>query len=223
MNPPNPAPNYRKLRLRNITSPEFNHLLLLFGWVGYFILYFLTENLIPREACFRIHIFLDDLIPFCEVFVVPYVFWYFLIVWSLVYFAIYDVASFRKLMVFLIVTQITAMAIYILFPNRQDLRPKVFPRENIFTSVIGWLYALDTDTNVCPSLHVAFSIGIASVWLKRKRSRAATKIFIVLCAVLICLSTVFIKQHSALDGIAAIPVCLLAEFICYPIPQKRKK
>ena len=44
-----PAIDYRKLRLHNINTPEFRHLFLLLGWVGYFVLYFLTENLIPAE------------------------------------------------------------------------------------------------------------------------------------------------------------------------------
>ena len=42
-----PVVDYRKLRLSNITSPEYKHLLLLLGWVVYFAFYFLTENLIP--------------------------------------------------------------------------------------------------------------------------------------------------------------------------------
>ena len=59
-----PVVDYRKLRLSNLRSPEFSHLLLLLGWVGYFILYFLTENLIPAEDCYPFHCRLDDLIPF---------------------------------------------------------------------------------------------------------------------------------------------------------------
>lgn len=42
-----PVVDYRKLRLSNIRTPEYSHLLLLLGWVGYFLLYFLTENFIP--------------------------------------------------------------------------------------------------------------------------------------------------------------------------------
>ena len=75
-----PAIDYRKLRLTNINSPEYRHLLLLLGWVGYFILYALTENLIPAEKGYPVHCALDDVVPFCEWFVIPYVSWYLLIV-----------------------------------------------------------------------------------------------------------------------------------------------
>ena len=158
---------------------------------------------------------LDDWIPFCEWFLIPYVFWYFLIALSLGYFLFYHVASFKKLQTYIIITQVTAMAIYILFPTRQDLRPDVFPRDNLLTRCIGFLYSIDTNTGVCPSLHVALSLGIASVWLKEKQAHPAWKAFVAVAATLICLSTAFIKQHSVVDFFAAIPVCALAEYLVF--------
>ena len=61
-----PVVDYRNLRLSKLKEPEYNHLLFLLGWIGYFILYFLTESLIPREQCYPVHCRLDDVIPFCE-------------------------------------------------------------------------------------------------------------------------------------------------------------
>lgn len=210
-----PVVDYSKLRLSNIRSPEYSHVLLLLGWVGYFTLYFLTENLIPAERCTPVHCFLDDLIPFCEWFVIPYVFWYGLIVFSLGYFLLYDVPRFRQLQTYIIITQVVAMACYIFFPTRQDLRPDVFERDNFLTNVVSLLYNLDTNTGVCPSLHVAYSIGIASTWLRKQDAPIGGKIFIVIAVILICLSTMFIKQHSAVDFFAAIPVCLIAEWLVF--------
>ena len=215
-----PVVDYRTFRLRKINDPQFSHLKLLLGWVGYFVLYFLTENLIPAEKCRPVHMWLDDVIPFCEYFLIPYVFWYLLIVVSLGYFLLYHVDSFKRLQTYIIVTQVAAMAIYILFPSRQDLRPAEFPRDNFLTQCIGILYSLDTNPGVCLSLHVAYSLGIASVWTKEKGAPIPWKIFVVAAVILICLSTMFIKQHSAVDFFAALPVCLLAEYIVY---GRRKK
>ena len=64
-----PVVDYRKLRLSNITSNEYRHLLLLIGWVIYFIMYFVTENLIPADKCHVVYSKVDDLIPFNEYFV----------------------------------------------------------------------------------------------------------------------------------------------------------
>lgn len=210
-----PVVDYRQFRLSRIREPEFVHLLLLLGWVGFFLLFFLTENLIPAENCYSVHMWLDDHIPFQEVFLIPYVFWYLLIAASLIYFLLFDVDSFKRLQTYIIITQAIAMGIYILFPSRQDLRPAEFPRDNFLTQCVAFLYSIDTNTGVCPSLHVAISVGIASVWTKKKDVGVWRKVFVLTSAVLICLSTVFIKQHSVADILAAIPLCLLAETIVY--------
>ncbi len=207
--------NYREFKLSKINEPQFSHLKLLLGWVGYFIMYFITEQFIPMENCFVMHSRLDDIIPFCELFVVPYVFWYFLIVWSLWYFAMFNPKNFKNLMKYIIICQVVAMIVYIVFPNRQDLRPAVMPRDNIFTHIISLLYFADTDTNVCPSMHVAYSIGIASVWLKEKYAHWGTKLFVVITCILVCLSTMFIKQHSSIDVFAAVALCFVAEVMVF--------
>ena len=210
-----PVVDYREFRLSRLNEPRFAHLKYLYGWVGYFVMYFLTENIIPVESCHPVHAPLDDLIPFCEWFAIPYVFWYALIVISLLYFMLYNPESFKKLMGFIIVTQVVAMAIYVIYPTRQDLRPVEFIRDNILTRIMGLIYSFDTNTGVCPSLHVAYSIGIASVWLKEKGVSRLWKTFVLFAAIVISISTAFVKQHSVVDIYAALPVCLLAEGIVY--------
>jgi len=218
-----PEVDYRKLRRSNIRSPEYRHLLLLLGWVGYFLLYFLTENLIPAEKCHPIHIPLDDAVPFCEWFVIPYVSWYLLIVGSMVYFLLYSVDSFRKMQTYIIITQMIAMAVYILYPNRQDLRPEVFPRENLATWMLGILYGFDTNTGVFPSLHVGYSLGIASTWLREKSAPKWVRIVITVWCGVICISVAFVKQHSVADIFAAIPMCLFAEWFVFFRKKKGKR
>ncbi len=217
-----PVVDYRKLRFSNLCSPEYSHLLLLLGWVGYFLCYFLTENFIPFESCHVIHSSIDDIIPFMEIFVIPYVFWYLLIVVSLLYFALYNTDSFRKLQTFIIITQVIAVIIYIAYPSIQLLRPNPYPRDNLLTDLVALIQNVDTPTGVFPSLHVAYSAGIASVWLKEKRVNVWWKVFVVISVILICLSTMFIKQHSALDVFGAIPVSIVAEIIVYGKYWKNK-
>lgn len=115
------------------------------------------------------------------------------------------------------------MAIYIIFPNRQDLRPSEFPRDNIFSSILGIIYTLDTSTNVCPSLHVAYSIGIASTWLKEKSASPLCKTLITIFCFSVCISVAFVKQHSVVDIFAALPVFLLAEIIAFKDYRRNKK
>ena len=143
-----PQVDYRQFRLRKLSQPEFFHLTLLLGWVVYFVLYFLTENLIPAENCYPVHCIVDDWIPFCEWFVFPYILWYVYIIVTLLYMLLYNVDGFKRLSKYIIITQLTAMAIYILFPTRQDLRPEVLPRDNFPSWIVSVLYSFDTNTGV---------------------------------------------------------------------------
>ena len=218
-----PVVDYRAFRPSRLNEPQFSHLKLLAGWIVYFIMYFLTENLIPASSCHVMHCFIDDLIPFNEIFVIFYVSWYLLIVGSLLYFMLYNIESFKNLSKYIIITQVVAVMVYIVYPSRQDLRPEVFADDNLLTQLVGLLYTADTNTGVCPSLHVAYSLGIASVWVKEKDVSILIRAFVVVLAVLICLSTMFIKQHSAVDVIAALPLGLVAEILVFHTDLLRRR
>ena len=63
-----PMVDYRQFRLSRMGEPQFAHVKLWLTWAVYFVLFFLTENLIPAESCHAVHCFLDDVIPFNEYF-----------------------------------------------------------------------------------------------------------------------------------------------------------
>ena len=198
------------------------HLWLLTGWVFYFAAYVLTERLISPENCYSVHIPLDDQIPFMEIFLIPYIIWYILIAGSLLWFAFRDVNSFKELQSYLIIVQVIAVLCHIILPTRQDLRPIEFTRDNFLIRGVKLLYAIDTSTGVSPSLHCACSMVIVSVWCKT-RTKLLLKWLIVLLAALICASTCFIKQHSAMDFFTAIPVVLVGESLIYWRYWKEKR
>ena len=223
-----PVVDYRKFRFSRLNTPQFAHMKpAILGWLFYFSFYFLTENLIPASICHPIHCRLDDLIPFCEYFAVFYVFWYLLVFGSLIVTLLYDVESFSRLSKFIFITQFVAMTIYILYPSRQDLRPEVFLRDNCLTRLMAFIYSFDTSTGVFPSLHVAYSMGILSVFWKDRSMSRLFKGLLLFVIVMICLAVCFVKQHSAVDVAAALPVCLLAEAVVYGkdywLPKWKKK
>ena len=86
---------------------------------------------------------------------------------------------------------------------------------SVMPELSDFIYAFDTSTGVCPSLHAAYSIGILSVGLKDKTMPVICKVLLTFFVIMICLSVCFVKQHSAVDVLAALPVCLLAECLVY--------
>lgn len=208
--------DYRKFRLHKLNTPEFGHLKYLFYWPLFGILFLTVERLWIRESYFPIHCALDDFIPFCEIFLIPYLFWFVFLVGIHVYTLLFDVESFKKLMKFIMVSYTVALLIYILFPNCQELRLMAFERDNILTRFMSCFYVFDTNTNVCPSIHVIGSVAVAvCAWHSKHLSGPVSRTVFVILALLISVSTVFLKQHSVIDLAAAIPVCILAYVVAY--------
>ncbi len=207
--------DYSGFSLRRLNEPRFAHTKLLYGWLVYFAMYFLTENLIPEERCHVIHCAVDDMIPFREGFVIVYVAWFLLVVGALAYTFFYDVESFRKLQIFLMITQAAAMICYLVYPSVQHLRPASFARRNLCTWMLGVIYAFDTPTGITPSLHVAYALGIVSVACKDRALSGWVKAALIVFTALVCYAVCSVKQHSFIDVLAAVPVCLLAEALVY--------
>jgi len=215
------AVDYRKLRFNNISSDEFCHLKLLLFWPVFGLLFLFAERFYHVDNYHVMYCAADDIIPFCEWFVIPYLFWFIYIIGMHIYTLLYDVEAFRRMMKYIIITHTITIIIYFLFPTCQQLRPEQFIRDNILTRFMSDFYRFDTNTNVCPSLHVIGSLAVmeAALWSEKIKSKGVKAAFVV-TAILICASTVFLKQHSVLDLVAAVPVCFLAHTVCYKKTHK---
>ncbi len=203
--------SYKDLRLSNIKSEKFRHLLLLLYWPVYGLMFFSVERLIRFDSYHSMHCFLDDVVPFCEWFLFPYLFWFAFLVGMLVYTLFWDVQSFKKYMWFIIITYTVTIIIYLLFPNQQDLRAYTVDRSNALIDFIHWYYDFDTNTNVCPSLHVIGSVAVFyASWNSRHFKTWPWRTVMLITTVLISISTVFLKQHSVLDIPPPVLICVLA-------------
>ena len=218
---PTPAVDYRAFRFRKINQPEYRHLWLLLFWPVYIFRYLLMENLNPAAVYHPIWCPLDDAIPFCEGFFLFYALWYVFIFGMHIYTALYDVESFRKYTKFLTICITISTATFLIYPSCQNLRPAEFPRDNFLTDMVKLIYAVDTSTNVFPSEHAIGSLAVLAAAINTKSLRSPGKLTVIaVLAVMISVSTVFMKQHSALDVAAALPICALAYWACY---GRRKK
>lgn len=199
-------------------------------WPLYGALFYLLERAYQPDEYHVMYTPLDDMIPFCEWFVIPYVFWFLFLIGIHLWTARYNAPAFKRLMAFVALSHTCSLLIFFLFPTCQQLRPLVFPRQNLLTEVVDFFYRIDTSTNVCPSLHV---VGSMAVWYAARDTalyaRRPWRVFFNVTTLLICLSTVFLKQHSVLDVAAGLVLSALVYRLVYrperedrvPAPSRR--
>lgn len=187
--------------------------IIIFGICYMTTFFFMEARDVPIHI---IHTSLDDRIPFCEYFIVPYVIWYAYVCGTILYLGLTDknLKEYNCLAANMILGMIVFVITSLVYPNGQNLRPVIIS-DNIFARAVNFLYDIDTSTNILPSLHVfasvACDIALCRNALFKKYPFRQWMIHIL--TVLICLSTMFLKQHSVIDVIAA--------FICnisfYPL------
>jgi membrane-associated phospholipid phosphatase len=161
------------------------------------------RNTVP---VFLLHCRLDDIIPFCEWFIFAYLSWFALIPWALVTLLRRDRANYFYLCGVLFSGMALCLLLYFLFPNGVELRPGAMEHRNLAALLVQSIWALDTSTNVCPSIHVASTAAILLA-VQRSHIWKCRKMTVGICwglGILICLSTLFLKQHSVIDVVCGI-------------------
>ena len=164
-----------------------------------------------------IHVALDDYIPFCEYFIIPYFLWFAYVAWSVLYFYFKNKDEYFRLCGMLFSGMTIFLIVSTIYPNGHYLRPVYFDHNNIFIQMVRMLYAADTPTNLFPSIHVYNSIAVnIAVWhssnfKEKKWVRFGSSILMVL----IILSTMFLKQHSVFDVVTGIVLSVFMYSLVY--------
>lgn len=164
-----------------------------------------------------IHMALDDYIPFCEYFIIPYLLWFGYVAWGVGYFYFKNKDEYFRLCTVLFTGMTVFLIVSTLYPNGHYLRPASFAHDNIFVDLVRWLYSTDTSTNLFPSIHVYNSIAInAAIWhcdnFKEKKAIRYGSAFLMTSIVL---STMFLKQHSVFDVITGIIMVICVYRLVY--------
>lgn len=228
--------DYRKFRFHKLNTPEFSHLWLLLFWPIYGLAFAFLERGLPwltglfghEITYYAIWCPLDDRIPFCELFIIPYYLWFVFLAGMLLYSMFFEIPTFKKYMWFIIITYSITCLVYAVFPNMQELRPQTaeeIGRDNFLVDIAFYLYDFDTNTNVCPSLHVIGSFAVFfAAWHSERFGKWYWRLIFGIFTILISISTVFLSQHSVIDVFAGLAVCA----VVYPLvyhwkPRKKKK
>ena len=195
---------------------QYKHILLLLYFPFYLAVFRYLESITPEHLNI-ISSPLDKFIPFVPVFIIPYLFWFVYIAVPGIYFLFCEKEVFCRLMYFGMIGMTVFLFVSWVYPNGLAIRPESFADDNIFTQLTRYVYSVDTSTNVLPSIHVFYSVGIYlavkdSDILSRKKGICYASLIIT---VLIILSTMFVKQHSVVDVISGLLLSYLSYELIY--------
>ena len=192
--------------------------ILSFGLV-YLVWFAYLEQTVTRRY-HVMHVAWDDLIPFNAYFIIPYFLWFAYVSVTVLYFFFTSRTEYYQLCSYLFSGMIISLIICTFFHNGTDLRPAVDPEDGVCSWLVARLYEADTCTNVFPSVHVYNSIcthvAVArSQVLNGHRGYRWLRAGSFILRVLICLSTVFLKQHSVIDGVGAAVMAYALYYMVY--------
>lgn len=204
-----------KVRCKTLFA-KYRHLLLLLYLPIYLIWFSYVESTVTTRF-HVIHVALDDYIPFCEYFIIPYLLWFAYVAFGVIYMAFNNRTDYYKLCAFLFTGMTVFLIISTLYPNGHFLRPAYFDHHNLCTRLCEMLYATDTPTNLFPSIHVYNSIGV-HLAISHNEKLKKNKTFQFLSFVLmvsIILATMFLKQHSVFDVCTAFLLAYVMYLLVY--------
>ncbi len=189
--------------------------LIIYGII-YLTWFFYLEKTVTKQYTV-IHMAIDDYIPFCEVFIIPYLLWFVYVAAVVVFFFFKDKTDYYRTCTFLFTGMTVFLIISTLWPNGHHLRPGTMPRDNIFTHMVASLYQTDTPTNLWPSIHVYNALGAHFAIAKSKyfENKKGIKTASFVLAASIILATMFLKQHSVFDVLTAFVLSVIMYIVVY--------
>ena len=195
-----------------------------FLFVGSF--YFLTQYLpVERHV---IHLAIDDSIPFLPIFILPYYLWYIYVPLPMIFLCFKDRAAFRRGCITLFGGMFLSCIFFLIYPTSIDFRANA-EGEGILLWLTRFIYSHDAPANVLPSLHCLeataahLAVFVGCPFYRRK---IGWHIASLVGLILICLSTIFVKQHSAIDlvtGVLVPVVIFLAVMLAERLIRKKKE
>lgn len=178
---------------------------------------YLKRTIIPKHIMYS---YLDSHIPFVKEFVLAYYFWFVYMSVGLLYLGFTSKMDFYRMELFLSLGMVISFIVFILYPNAQFARPSVLGKD-VFSSLVNFIYAHDGTNNVFPSIHVCNALGVhtALINCNKLKDKTLLKSLSFVATLLICASTVFIKQHSIIDVVGGVILATIIYICIYQTPK----
>ncbi len=187
--------------------------------VPFMALYPLTNILAGHRGFYQVWQFpIDTWIPFNRFFIIPYFYWYVQVTAGILMMIFSRKAGrliYRHILA-LCLASIMANIIFVFFPTHV---PRPSPEgQDFLTGLVLLIYKVDSPYNCFPSMHVCYAALSAVAWHQAGPRRWWFLLANLAGTTLICLSTVFTKQHYTPDILGGLLLAgiawLLSDLIC---------
>ena len=199
------------------------HLIPIAVWFVIYMGLFGFLEIVPPKDVHLIRCALDDRIPNIAVFIYPYVSWFpYIVVCAALAIKNLDDRQFKKAVLILTTGMNIFLFISYVWPTGLDLRESiVYDLHTLSGNLLKFVQTVDTPKSVFPSMHVYVTLVLQYTLEMQKKLVPAWGIWVGrVLAVLIVLSTMFTKQHSAVDVTAAIVMFAVLAIVTEKIVKK---
>ena len=187
-------------------------------YLVFYMIWFTILERLPRTRFFDLSSELDTYIPFIVEFIIPYLSWFlFQAVWVVFVFFV-DRKTYEQLTTMLMIGMTVFLVVSTFLPTQISLRPYYIESRGICAFLVRRLWAVDTPTNVWPSIHVFNTTALMMTLFTSQHPllrKNAVRIPVVFWCGMIVLSTMFLKQHSVGDVLAALALNGIAYVLVY--------
>ena len=196
------------------------HLIPIAVWFVIYMGLFGFLEIVPPKDVHLIHCALDDRIPNIAVFIYPYVSWFpYIVVCAVLAIKNLDDRQFKKAVLVLTTGMNIFLFISYVWPTGLDLRESiVYDLHTLSGNLLKFVQTVDTPKSVFPSMHVYVTLVLQYTLEMQKKLVPAWGIWVG--RVLAVLSTMFTKQHSAVDVTAAIVMFAVLAIVTEKVVKK---
>lgn len=189
---------------RFLRSPAL--LFLIFTLIAHVIAYFGTRLITKHLSHYDMTTAIDRLIPFLPWTIVIYLGCFAFWIVNYAFACLQDEAEAEYFFCAETMAKLVCMICYLVIPTT-NVRPEV-TGTGFFDAAMRWLYRTDAADNLFPSIHCLASWFCVIAVRKQVRIPAWYKVFSVVFALAVCVSTLTTRQHVIVDAVAGV---LLAE------------
>lgn len=175
-----------------------------------FITYFCSKIITNHLYHYTPSTIIDDVIPLVPIFIIVYILAYVQWIVGFIVIARESKMVCYKYLSAELIAKFICLIFFFLIPTTM-IRPEIC-NNSLLLGLVNFIYMIDAPVNLFPSIHCLESWLVFRGSLACKKVTSIYKIVTFIFSILVCLSTVFVKQHLIVDifgGILVVEIGIL--------------